>query len=111
MGYYDIFSQWGYNSDIADLKPINKNDLTVDNIKDIVNEIIENKIVEDLSIEEKDDKLYVGGKEVMTDNYVTGGHYDDGKITLNVGEDKTTTIDNLPKEMTADEIEQIIDSE
>ena len=108
MGNYDIFNQWGYN-DSVNLKPLNRNDLTVDDIKDIVNEVIENKIVEGLSIEEKDDKLYVGGKEVMTDNYVTGGHYDDGKITLNVGEDKTTTIDNLPKEMSVDDVKKVLD--
>lgn len=104
---YGFFNSWGYSEMNGDnvFVPFNKCNCKCAN-EDIADTV-------DGMIKEEDDKLYVNGKEVMTDNYVTGGEYDgdNGTLTLQVGEDKTTTIENLPQEMSEDDVKNILDKE
>lgn len=105
---YSDFNRWGYVDDNAFI-PKNQCFNNIDSIKEVITEIIEEVVPE---IKEKDDKLYVGDKEVMVDDYVKSGTYNgDGTATLQVGEDKTATIENLPKPMSTEEVEQIINKE
>lgn len=107
--YNTNFNCWGYVEDNRYV-PQNKCDVSMENIKEVVTEMIGEVALPD--IKEKDDKLYVGDKEVMTDDYVKSGVYNgDGTATLHVGEDKTATIENLPTPMSSDDVEKIMSKE
>lgn len=102
--YNTDFNYWGYLENNRFI-PKNHCGMTVENIKEVVNELID-------EIEEKDDKLYVGEKVVMTDDYVKSGRYNgDGTATLEIGEDKTATIEDLPQPMSTDDVEDIMNKE
>lgn len=102
---YTNFNCWGYVDDNGYI-PKNQCDMSMENIKEVISEMIEDVTLPE--IEEKDDKLYVGDKEVMTDDYVKSGVYNgDGTATLQVGEDKTATIENLPQPMNNEEVNDL----
>lgn len=110
---YVDFNSWGFNESNGNggFVPRKNCDVTIDDVKEVVNELIENK-TDTVNIEEKDDKLYVNGKEVMTDDYVKSGVYNgDGTATLQIGEDKTATIENLPQPMTPEEVREMFNKE
>ena len=69
---------------------------------------IEKSIAEAIgSIEEKNDILYIGDKAVLVDDYVKGGNYntEDGTLTLTMNDEgKVTTIEDMPKPMTEEDI-------
>ena len=111
MSNYDFFNTWGYselNGNGGFIPMCKCGDVSKEEIVDVVNEVIDEKTT-DLDIKEENDKLYVGGKEVMTDDYVKSGVYNaDGTVTLQVGEDKTATIENLPQEMSEEDVKNIL---
>lgn len=103
------FNRWGYVEDNGYI-PRNGCGVTMETVKEVVSEMIDEITYPE--IEERDDKLYVGDKEVMTDKYVKSGTYsEDGTVTLQLSDDKTATIENLPQPMSEDDVKNIMDKE
>ena len=73
-------------------------------------EEIDQKVNEALDkLQISDDEVSLNGK-TMKDDYVKGGKYNsDGTATLNIGEDKTATIEDLPVAMTSDEVNEMLE--
>lgn len=65
------------------------------------------KVLSD-SLKEEGDKLTFDGVDIMTDDYVKGGVYKDGTLTLNVSNGTNVEVKDLPTAIDKGEVEQII---
>lgn len=63
-----------------------------------------------LNIEEINDELFVNGKSVMVDDYITGGTYDasSGSAILTTNTGKHAQLNNLPKPMTMEDLNEFL---
>lgn len=72
-------------------------------------EKIDEKLIEALNkLQISDDEVSFEGKTMKDDYVKSGKNNNDGTITLQIGDDKTATIEDLPVAMTPDEVNKIL---
>ena len=112
----DYLEGYGYVDDGV-LHIVNKKNngtISPTEVKEIVKEVLaEEGALSSSEIEEKNDVLYVGGKPVMKDDYITGGTYNEGTVTLTNSNGTETTVTDLPnpKALDKEDIEELFDKE
>ena len=111
----DFVGNYGLVDDgLVSYIPKDRCGITSNQVVKIVKDMLSSEnVTGSVDIKEEGDVLYVNNKPVMTDDYVTGGTYSKGKVTLTTNDGKEAVINDLPDPEAIDkeDVEKLFDKE